>query len=268
MIDLHNDFLTKLKDDKIIDYLENNKNYLDMLLCPVFTTELKNPLNFIKKSKKIIKKYNFCKIAIEDIGFLSNDDFDEILKIKPTYIGLTWNYANRFAGGAYSNSSLTNAGKYLIKKCEKSNILIDCAHLNYRSFCDVLNVIDRPIICSHTGFCDIVCDRRNLTKNQIKDIIESGGIIGLYFVGKYISLKNVEIYDIVKNIDYFVQNFGVDNLCIGSDFFGTDDLPQNLKSYNNIYILYKILVQNGYKNDDIDKIFNLNAKLFFDKYVY
>lgn len=268
MIDLHNDFLTKLKDYKIIDYLENNKNYLDMLLCPVFTTELKNPLNLIKKSKKIIKKYDFCKIAIEDIGFLSNDDFDEILKIKPTYIGLTWNYANRFAGGAYSNGNLTNAGKNLIKKCEKSNILIDCAHLNYRSFCDVLNVIERPIICSHTGFCDIVCDRRNLTKNQIKDIIESGGIIGLYFVGKYISLKNVEIYDIVKNIDYFVQNFGVDNLCIGSDFFGTDDLPQNLKSYNNIHILYKILIKNGYKNDDIDKIFNLNAKLFFDKCVY
>ena len=191
MIDLHNDFLTKLKDDKIIDYLENNKNYLDMLLCPVFTTELKNPLNFIKKSKKIIKKYDFCKIAIEDIGFLSNDDFDEILKIKPTYIGLTWNYANRFAGGAYSNSSLTNAGKNLIKKCEKSNILIDCAHLNYRSFCDVLNVIERPIICSHTGFCDIVCDRRNLTKNQIKDIII---LILLYDIKTMQFILTIKIY--------------------------------------------------------------------------
>ncbi len=268
MIDLHNDFLTKLNDDDIVKYLETNQNLLDLICCPVFTTELKNPLKFIKNAKKTIKNYNFCKISIEDIGFLKQKNFFEILKIKPIYISLTWNYKNKFAGGAYSDGRLTEYGKVMIRKCEENNILIDCAHLNYRSFSDILDISKRPVICSHTGFCDIVWDKRNLTRHQIKDLIDNKGIIGLYFVGKYISKERINAYDIIKNIDYFVQNFGVDNLCFGTDFFGTDDLPKKITQYKDMELIKRLLVKCGYTHLDINKIFKTNAERFFQKYSY
>lgn len=261
MVDLHNDFLTKLNRENIDLYLKNNNKYLDCLMCPIFTTELKNAEKTIKNAKKIINKYNFCHICIEDAGFLSNFEF--LIDVKPTYISLTWNNKNKFASGAYSKGGLSYQGKKLIKFCEKNHILIDVAHLNYQSFFDVMEIIEKPVICSHTGFCDIVNDKRNITKSQIKDIIDVNGIIGLYFVGKYITKGVASSNDIAKNIDYFAQNFGINNLAIGSDFYGTDDLPCDVKNYNDIANIHFALRQMGYINDDISKIFSENYKHFY-----
>lgn len=266
MIDLHNDFLTKLNSQEIGIYLENNKKYLDCLMCPVFTTELKNAEKTIKNAKKIINKYDFCNICIEDAGFLK--DFSFLLDIKPTYISLTWNNKNKFASGAYSKGGLSNLGKKLIKFCENNNILIDVAHLNYQSFFDVMEIIEKPIICSHTGFCDIVDDKRNITKSQIKDIIEVNGVIGLYFVGKYVSKEVASSVDIAKNIDYFAQNFGLNNLAVGSDFYGTDDLPIDVKNYADIDNIKRVLCNFGYTKLDLHNIFDLNFKMFADNFKY
>ena len=260
MIDLHNDFLTKLNKNEAINYIDQNKKYLDCLLCPVFTTELKNPKKTIKNAKNLINKYEFCHICIEDVGFLNNFSF--LLKVKPRYISLTWNNKNKFASGAYSKGGLTHQGKQLIKFCEKNNILIDVAHLNFKSFLDVMEIIEKPIICSHTGFRDIVNDKRNITKSQIKDIIDVNGIIGVYFVGKYISKGTTSSLDVANNINYFVQNFGLKNLAIGSDFYGTDDLPFDVKNYNDISNIKYALHNLGYAEKDISKIFDINFKLF------
>ncbi len=266
MIDLHNDFLTKLNSHETGIYLENNKKYLDCLMCPIFTTELKNAEKTIKNAKKITNKYDFCHICIEDAGFLK--DFSFLLDIKPTYISLTWNNKNKFASGAYSKGGLSNLGKKLIKFCENNNILIDVAHLNYQSFFDVMEIIEKPVICSHTGFFDIVNDKRNITKAQIKDIIDINGIIGLYFVGKYITKGVASSVSIAKNIDYIAQNFGINNLAIGSDFYGTDDLPFDVKSYADVYNVAYALNNLGYKNSDIYKIFDANCKIFADNIKY
>ena len=50
IIDLHNDFLTELKNNEIVGYMQDNEQYLSGLFAPVWTTELNNAL------KKIIEK--------------------------------------------------------------------------------------------------------------------------------------------------------------------------------------------------------------------
>ena len=262
MIDLHNDLLTaKLAQNAYIKYLFDNKKYLERLFCPIFTTQLNNPIQYIVDSNNLLKQYQFAEICIEDIGFLPQDNFDFLLQIKPKYVGLVWNNSNVYGGGAYDYGGLTKAGKKLVKFLEQNSIIVDTAHMNMRTFFDFVNITEKPIFCSHTGFYSMVNDRRNLTNEQIKIIVQSGGIVGLFFVGKYLS-KNSEFSsaNIVKNIDYFVQNFGIKNLAIGTDFFGTNDLPCDICNYLQINKIRQELLKIGYKTGEIDAIFTQNAK--------
>ena len=137
--------------------------------------------------------------------------------------------------------------------------------MNYKTFWDFAQISQKPIFCSHTGFCGIVDDKRNLKDEQIECIVKSGGLIGLYFVGKYITKnKKCSTDDVARNIDYFVQRFGKKNLAIGSDFFGTTDLPNDLCSYNDIVVVEDKLKKLGYQNQDICDIFGNNVKRFFN----
>ena len=63
-------------------------------------------------------------------------------------------------------------------------------------------------------------------------IIDSGGLVGLCLVSKFLNgTKKSGIDDIVRHIDYFACKFGVDNLALGTDFFGTKYLPSHAKNY-------------------------------------
>lgn len=265
--ELHNDYLTELKDNKEIkNYLQNQKK-LKILLSPIWTAKLKDVKAFAFDKLNLIKNLNInydIKLCFEDMGFFDND-FDFLKKVKTFYAGLVWNDDNKYAGGAYGKGDLTQKGKILVQNLEKRNIYIDTAHMNICTFNSFLSATQKPILCSHTGFFDIVPDKRNLTKNQIEDIVKSNGIIGLYFVGKYISNKKATVEDIVKNIDYFVNNFGYKNLAIGSDFYGTIDFPKDIKDYADFEIIKQKLQNIGYTNDVIDAIFCNNFIEFWNK---
>ena len=266
MIDLHNDFLTEIKEqDMQKKYIENISKTINYLCCPIWTTNLKNAKNYIKNKKNIVKNYKSMQICIEDVGFLQHNDFNFLLDICPKYVGLVWNYDNNFGGGAYGINGLSKNGEQIVKFLQHNNIVVDTAHMNYKTFFDYVNITQKPIFCSHTGFCGVVNDKRNIKDSQIDLIVKSNGIVGLYFVGKYIANnKIVTSDDVVKNIDYFVQKFGKKNLAIGSDFFGTTDLPKDLLDYGQIDIVKQKLLKIGYKIEDIDDIFINNAKKFLN----
>ena len=262
IVDLHNDCLLEIKNNhRLIQYLQNNQKYLSTICLPVWTTELKNPLKVLKDKHNLIADLkldyatNFC---IEDLGFLCEKDFGFIKTLKPFYCGICWNNSNKFCGGAYSKGRFSKKGKNLVEVLQQDNIIIDIAHMNTYSFNDFVNITQKPIFCSHTGFCDMVKDCRNLENSQIKTIVESNGLMGLYFVGKYISNRNSTIDDVVKNIDYFVNRFGINNLAIGSDFYGTKDLPYGLKKYIVFKKIKQKLLKLGYKEVNIDQIFATN----------
>ncbi len=262
MIDLHNDCLTaKITKNRLESYLFACQKHLSKLYCPVFTTELNNPVEFINDKQKLLQKFSYTQICIEDIGFLPSNDFDFLLSIKPKYVGIVWNNSNMYGCGAYSQGGLTQKGKTLVKFLEKNNIIVDTAHMNYRTFFDFVNITQKPIFCSHTGLYSVVNDKRNFTDEQIKIIVQSGGIFGLFFVGKYLTKSSTFLGDdVVKNIDYFVQKFGAKNLAIGTDFYGTKDLPRDIQNYSQIEKIKQKMGKIGYKNTQIDDIFDFNAQ--------
>ena len=185
-------------------------------------------------------KDNFY-LAIEDCTFVDNSNISDLISLKPLYCGLTWNYSNAFAGGCFDDGGISSLGKSLVLNLEENGIIVDSAHLNRASFFDLVNISQKPIFNSHTA-CDALCSTpRNLTDEQIKLIAETNGFIGIYFVGQFLNSGKVSSIDVARHVFHILELVGDEFVGIGTDFNGTDDLPVDIKGYNDIVNIFNHL---------------------------
>ena len=221
----------------------------------------------LNTASEFINSQNKLFLAVEDLHFLNRDNLNNLVRLKPIYAGLTWNTCNALAGGAYETGRLTNFGKQVVKKLEDNFIQVDTAHLNENSFLDVAKVSNRPLFCSHTASFSLCNNTRNLKDYQIKMICDSGGLLGLCLVSDFLNgTRKSYAEDLVCHIDYIACHFGIDNLAIGTDFYGTKHLPRGIKSYSSLIDnISKKLINMGYTEKSINKIFFENANAFFKK---
>lgn len=269
LFDLHNDYFLQLpKDRKKESYLAR-LGATENIVSAIWTSEMNEQESFlmIEKAREFVNKKEKLFLGVEDLHFLSKNNLSEFLKYKPIYAGLTWNTSNALAGGAHECGGLTNFGKMVVKKLEENFINVDVAHLNENSFLDVAKASNNPLFCSHSACFSLCNNQRNLKDYQIKMICDSGGLVGLCLVSDFLNgTKKCLVDDIICHIDYFACHFGIDNLAIGTDFYGTKHLPKGIKTYDNlIKSLSKGLSKMGYTEKSISKIFYDNASTFFKK---
>lgn len=77
---------------------------------------------------------------------------------------LTWNEENLLACGAGGDpdKGLTELGREAVRRMQRLNILPDVSHTSDRSFWDIMDLAEGPVIASHSN-CRALCDvRRNL----------------------------------------------------------------------------------------------------------
>lgn len=110
------------------------------------------------------------------------------------YITLTWNNSNAFATSATDESSeagvkdpgLTEQGRTLVREMNRLGIVVDVSHVGEKTFWDVLEVSEDPVVATHSGakaLCDVY---RNLTDEQIQAVASKGGVIGLTYVASFV----------------------------------------------------------------------------------
>lgn len=268
IFDLHNDYFFKLNTkNKKDNYFLKYNDYIEKIVSVIWTSELNEKESFsaIERARDYVNNQSNSILAVEDLHFLSNENIETFIKTMPIYAGLVWNRTNCVAGGAFESGRLTSFGKSVIKLLEKNNIIIDTAHLNEESFCDVLKNSTKPLICSHTTCFGKYEHKRNLKDYQIKEIIKTGGIVGICLVSDFLNGTNKSaVSDIVSHIDYFACKFGINNLAIGTDYFGTEHVTKGLENYVKLSKnLTCELLKMGYTEKSINKIFFENAKNFF-----
>lgn len=269
IFDLHNDYFLKFQKDAKKDNYLSKHDTAENIISAVWTSELSESESFemIERARSFVNKREKLFLGVEDLHFLSKENIERFLRLKPVYAGLTWNTCNALAGGAHETGRLTNFGKLAIKKLEENNITVDMAHLNESSFLDVAKHSNNPLFCSHSACYSLCNNPRNLKDYQLKMIVESGGLVGLCLVSDFLNgTKKCLVDDIICHIDYFACHFGIDNLAIGTDFFGTKHLPKGIKTYDNLINRISLgLGKMGYTEKAISKILFDNANSFFKK---
>jgi membrane dipeptidase len=95
--------------------------------------------------------------------------------------GISWSDRNPAFDG------FNDLGREMVTRLNERGIIIDVSHSSRATFEGVLEVSRSPVIASHSCV-DALCPiGRNLTDNQIKKLADSGGLVGITFVGIFLS---------------------------------------------------------------------------------
>jgi membrane dipeptidase len=137
------------------------------------------------------------------------------------YASLTWNFENRFGGGAHSDKGLTGDGRLLIDALASCATAIDLSHTSDRLASDILNYLDQTnnplrVIASHSNFRAVKDVPRNLPDEIAQEIVARGGVIGLAFIRSFIGNSADCLF---HHIEHALAKGWGDALCIGADFF-------------------------------------------------
>lgn len=185
-------------------------------------------------------------------------------------LGLVWSRPNIFAEGVPfkfdtspdTGPGLTDAGKNLVKACNRLGIMLDLSHLNEKGFWDVAELSDVPLVATHSNAFALTPIPRNLTDKQLDAVAESNGVVGLNFGAMFLrddgkSDADTPLSVMVAHIDYMVARMGIDHVAFGSDFDGTR-VPAALKDVTGLPKLMAALRDAGYDEAALRKIAHEN----------
>ena len=169
-------------------------------------------------------------------------------------------FDNKLGGSLYgeSNTGLTDFGREAVRLMDSMGIMIDVSHSSPQVVGDVLNLIDSPLIVSHTGFRGHCDHKRNISDDLIMRIAERGGLIGVGFWSE--AVCGTDVAAIVDAIAYGVETFGVDAVALGSDWDGAATTPI---AANDLACLTSALLKRSLSEDHIRAVMGGNTIRYF-----
>lgn len=89
-------------------------------------------------------------------------------------------------GANPEDKGLSDFGRQVVRACNRLGIMVDVSHISDKSFWDVLNVSEAPVIASHSS-CRALCNSpRNLSDEMIRALAKKGGVIQICFLSSYV----------------------------------------------------------------------------------
>lgn len=176
---------------------------------------------------------------------------------------LAWNGQNEIASGWDTDSGLSDFGRQVIPAMEELGILVDVSHLNDRSFFDVLERAEKPLVASHSNARCICSHRRNLTDDQIRALVARRSLIGLNFYHRFLrDGGHAAPEDFLRHLTHILELGGEDCIALGSDFDGAD-VPGFLDSPSKVLALPQRFACWGLSPALWEKLLYRNALEFF-----
>jgi membrane dipeptidase len=138
-------------------------------------------------------------------------------------LGITHALRNYAADGAFFEpkrtglvGGLSDFGVELVEKAQAMGMLLDVSHLNDPGFWDVINLSRGPVIASHSN-CRALADHpRNLTDEQIKAVADTGGVIGINSINRFVTPPDLP--HLMDHVDRLVKIAGQEHVGLGLDF--------------------------------------------------
>ena len=183
---------------------------------------------------------------------------------------------NCYAHGTGVSGPLSSRGPELLQEFDRVGMILDVTHLCDQSMAEALDLFGGHVLASHHNCRALVPGDRQLSDEQIKQLIQRNAVIGvaldawmLYpnWVRGETKPEVVGLSAAVDQIDHVCQLAGnARHSGIGSDLdggFGTEQTPRDLNTIFDLQKLAEILSSRGYVDSDIDLIFHRNWLRFF-----
>jgi membrane dipeptidase len=185
-------------------------------------------------------------------------------------LGIVWSRPNAYAEGVpfkFPSSpdtglGLTDAGRELVRECNRLGILVDLSHINEKGFWEVAEISQTPLVATHSNAHALCPVSRNLTDRQLDAIRDSDGMVGVNFAVGFLREDGGESEDtplekVLRHVDYLVERIGVDRVGFGSDFDGAK-VPEGLRDVAGLPRLLTVLRDAGYDDASLHKLAHEN----------
>ncbi len=117
------------------------------------------------------------------------DRLREIYALGARYMTITWSNDNRLghaSTGAHPERGLTELGRRAVREMNRLGMIVDVSHVGDRTFWDILEIAERPVLASHSS-CRALADHpRNMTDDMIRAVGERGGAVCINYYTQFI----------------------------------------------------------------------------------
>ena len=146
------------------------------------------------------------------------DDLKNVAYFKSrgiSYITLTHSKDNRICDSSYDErqtwNGLSEFGRSVVREMMRQGIMIDISHVTDSTFYEVLDLVNVPVIASHSSCRKFTPDfERNMSDDMIRRLGENGGVIminfGSTFLDKTVSDHRTQLR---KNISELLEHKGL-----------------------------------------------------------
>jgi len=135
-------------------------------------------------------------------------------------IGLTHFFDNALGGSLHgtSNAGLTDFGREVVAGMVERGMIIDLAHASPAMARDVLDMVDVPVVVSHTGIHSHCPSHRNFEDDLMRAIADRGGLIAIGYWADVTCDATPE--GVASAIAAAVDLVGYGHVALGSDYDG------------------------------------------------
>jgi membrane dipeptidase len=175
------------------------------------------------------------------------------------------------------HGGLSALGRTVIAEMNRLGMMVDISHVSDETFRDAIRASRVPVIASHSSCRALSNIPRNMSDEMIRELGRKGGVIQINFGCEFLSQKSADtsnwtnpsyakdkpiapatLADVVAHIDHAVKLAGVGGVGIGSDFDGISCVPAGLEDVSKFPSLTRALLEKGYSEADIGKIYGGN----------
>lgn len=254
--------------DSVYAIAQRNPSSVSLVKTP---TELKRAV----KAKKLA-----AMMGVEGGHMIENDlsKLETLFTRGARYMTLTWNNSTPWASSAAEENSnkiradkrgLNDFGKSVVRKMNQLGMMVDLSHVGEKTFWDVMKIVTKPVLVSHSSVYHFAPVPRNLKDEQIDAVGKNGGVICVNFFSGFLDSTfdkksaRPPLSLLIDHIDYIVKRIGIDHVGLGSDFDGIGSTPQHLDGVQDYPKLTAALLERGYSKKDIRKILGENVLRVF-----
>ena len=143
--------------------------------------------------REMVKQGKHAVVPCIEGGHAINDNLAVLRQywdLGVRYITLTHFNTNNWADSstdAAKNNGLSLFGVEVVKEMNKLGMVVDVSHVSDKTFWDTIEVVNKPLMASHSSSWEVCKHPRNMKDDMLKAVATNGGVVCVNFCPPFVS---------------------------------------------------------------------------------